>query len=510
MSTSSRAPMTAALAVRNFRRYLLGQLASNIGTWMQRAAQDLLVLHITGNSGSAVGIVTALQFLPQTLFGLTGGVLADRYPKRRLLLLTQTAMGTQSLLLGLLTVTGAVNLLSVYALAFALGTATAVDSPARNAYISELVDRERVATAVSLNSAQFNVARTIGPALAGLTVAAFGEGPVFLVNSASYLAVLYGLITIRTDGPGGYRRPRPGRTRLRDAFRHIASTPELLLPITLIAFVGTFGLNFQVTISLVAITAFHTGAAAFGYLSAAYAMGSLIGAIYGASCGKTPSARRLISTTIVFGTLEAAQGLMPGYGTFMALLVLTGFAAVMVTTTANALTQLHADPDLRGRVMSVYFLVLLGGTPVGAPLVGLVSDALGARSTLVLGGLISAFSALALSPLITTHRALGLPPRPEPQDHLVRTAHYVPPLITTGRIAEIEHAGPTGRPSLSCRHRHDPLRDLFLRWPGPPGGGRTLRKLCRVAHRRPAPGPKAVFRVWCPSSKITGWWITAR
>ncbi|MFJ5975124.1 MFS transporter [Streptomyces sp. NPDC093060] len=400
MSAGFPAPVTAVLTLRNFRRYLLGQLVSNIGTWMQRAAQDLLVLHITGDSGRAVGIVTALQFLPQTLFGLTGGVLADRCCKRRLLLLTQTAMGVQSLLLGLLTVTGAVNLLSVYALAFALGAATAVDSPARNAYISELVARERVATAVGLNSAQFNVARILGPALAGLAVASFGTGPVFLGNAASYLAVLYGLITIRADEPGDHGRPRPGRARLCDALRDITSTPELLLPMSLIAFVGTFGLNFQVTISLVAVTVFHTGAAAFGYLSAAYALGSLIGAIHGASRAKPPSIRRLITTTVVFGALEATLGLIPGYGAFMALLIPTGFASVTVTTTANALTQLHADPDVRGRVMSVYFLVLLGGTPVGAPLVGLLSDVLGARSTLLLGGVVSASSALALSALL--------------------------------------------------------------------------------------------------------------
>ncbi|MFF7189815.1 MFS transporter [Streptomyces sp. NPDC008222] len=401
MNAGSRMSVTAVLTVPNFRRYLLGQLTSNIGTWMQRAAQDLLVLNLTGNSGSAVGLVTALQFLPQTLFGLTGGALADRYPKRRLLLLTQTAMGAQSLLLGLLTITGSINLPSVYALAFALGTATAVDGPARNAYISELVAREGVATAVSLNSAQFNVARILGPALAGLTVAAFGAGPVFLLNAASYLAVLYGLITIRTAPPGDHSRHPSGRTLLRDAFRDIAATPELFLPICLIAVVGTFGLNFQVTISLVAIKVFHSGAAAFGYLSAAYAVGSLIGAIHGARSGKPPTTRRLITTTVVFGVLEAALGLMPGYGTFMVLLIPTGFAAVTVTTTANALTQLHADPRLRGRVMSVYFLVLLGGTPVGAPLVGLVSDAVGARFSLVLGGVISASSALALSALIT-------------------------------------------------------------------------------------------------------------
>ncbi|MGW1006617.1 MFS transporter [Streptomyces sp. NPDC002520] len=426
MSAGSRRPVAATLTARNFRRYLLGQLVSNVGTWMQRAAQDLLVLHLTGNSGSAVGLVTALQFLPQTAFGLTGGVLADRYPKRRILLLTQTAMAVQSLLLGLLTVTGTVNLLSAYLLAFALGTATAADSPARNAYISELVARERVATAVSLNSAQFNVARVLGPALAGLTVAAFGTGPVFLANAATYLAVLYGLITIRTGehdeleeleepgrpdqraGPHSRSKSPPGPTRLRDAFRAIASTPELLLPITLVAFVGTFGLNFQVTISLVAVTVFHTGAAAFGYLSAAYAAGSLVGAIYAASRARPPDARVLIRSTIVFGALEAALGLMPGYGTLMALLVPTGFAAVIVTSTANALTQLHADPRLRGRIMSVYFLVLLGGTPIGAPLVGLVSDTLGARSSLILGGLVSASAALAIPTLLTGRaRRLG-------------------------------------------------------------------------------------------------------
>ncbi|MFJ2165063.1 MFS transporter [Streptomyces griseofuscus] len=390
-------PVTHALAVRNFRRYLLGQLVSNIGTWMQRAAQDLLVLHTTGNSGSAVGIVTALQFLPQTLLGLTGGVLADRYSKRRTLLLTQTAMAAQSLLLGLLTVTGTVNLLSVYVLAFALGTATAVDGPARNAYICELVSHERTPSAVSLNAAQFNMARSVGPALAGLAVAAFGTGPVFLLNAASYLAVLFGLITIRNDAPDAPARPRAGPTRARDALRHIATTPELLLPISLIAFVGTFGLNFQVTISLVAVTVFHTGAATFGYLSAAYALGGLLGAIYWSNHPKPPTARRLTSTTIGFGALEVAQGLMPSYSSFLTLLFFTGGAAVTVTTTANALIQLHADPHVRGRVLSVYFLVLLGGTPVGAPLVGLVSDTFGSRSSLMLGGFVSLITALALS-----------------------------------------------------------------------------------------------------------------
>lgn len=395
-----------AAGSRNFRRYLVGQLVSNVGTWMQRSAQDLLVLQLTG-SGSAVGIVTALQFLPQTLFGLVGGVIADRFPRRRLLLVTQTSMGLQSLLLGVLTVTGAGNLWYVYALAFLLGTATAFDSPARNAFISELVTRDHLPSAVSLNSAQFNLARILGPALAGLGVAVAGAGPVFLANAASYLAVLYGLLAIRTDELIPVRRPERNTTRVSEAFRHVRSNPDLLVPIALIGCIGTFGLNFQVTISLVAITEFHSGAAAFGYLSAAYAVGSLLGAVRGAGRRTPPTTRRLVTAAVVFGALEATAGLMPGYGTFLALLIPTGLASVTVTITANALTQLHAEPRMRGRVLSIYFLVLLGGTPLGAPLVGLASDALGARSSLILGGLASALSASLLTAWITarTHRA---------------------------------------------------------------------------------------------------------
>ncbi|WP_055489124.1 MFS transporter [Streptomyces sp. TP-A0356] len=425
-----RAPSEAlvTLGARNFRRFLIGQLVSNIGTWMQRAAQDLLVLQLTGNSGSAVGVLTALQFLPQTLFGLSGGVFADRFAKRRLLLLTQTAMGLQSLLLGVLTVTGMVNLWFVYALAFALGTATALDSPARNAFVCELVGKERLSNAVSLNSAQFNVARAIGPAVAGVAVAAAGTGPVFLLNAASYLAVLYGLITIRADELYAPRDKKGANSRLSDAFRAIRATPDLLVPITVIGFVGTFGLNFQVTISLVAITVFNSGSAAYGYLSAAYAIGSLVGALRGAGRRKPPTTRRLVTATVVFGVLEAVAGLMPGYATFLLLLVPTGFASVTVTTTANAMTQLHADPSLRGRIVSVYLLVLLGGTPVGAPLVGLVSDTFGARFSLILGGAISALAAITLSALVT---ARSRAPR---RATALTAAASPPPISIHGRI----------------------------------------------------------------------------
>jgi MFS family permease len=413
-------PALATLGVRNYRRYFIGQLVSDTGTWMQRAAQDLLVLQLTGNSGTAVGVLTALQFLPQTLFGFIGGIIADRYPKRWLVVVTQTVMGLQSLVLGLLTVTGIVDQTALYVLAFVLGTATALDQPARNAFVAELVERQRVAGAVSLSSAQFNVARMLGPALAAVSVVVGGAGPVFLANSVSYLAVLFGLVTLRADELHPPQAPKKREVLLRDALRHVAATPDLLLPMSAIAFIGTFGLNFQVTSSLIAVTVFHSGPASYGYLSAAYAAGGLAGALRGAVRGtarrNTPTARRLVTAAVSFGLLEAATGLMPGYLSFLVLLIPTGVASSTVLTTASSLIQLTANPAMRGRVMSLYLLLLLGGTPIGAPLVGLVSDTLGARYSLILGGLISAVSAVVLAGLVRARSPGPYPvvaPRPD-------------------------------------------------------------------------------------------------
>ncbi|WP_438483854.1 MFS transporter [Streptomyces sp. S186] len=375
-----------ALRVPAFRRYLLGQLVSNTGTWMQRAAQDWLVLQLTGHSGTAVGIVTALQFLPQSLFGLWGGVIADRYPKRTLLLLTQSLMAGQALLLGTLTLGGTVRVWHVYALATALGAVTALDGPARNAFLGELVGRARLPSAVSVNAAQFNAARFLGPAAAGVTIAALGSGWVFLLNAVSYAAVLAGLGTIRPHGLVPAHRRAANDVRLTDALRHIRATPPLRRTLALTAVIGTFCLNFQVTISLMAATAFHTGAAAFGALSAAYAAGSLLGALRAAGRSRPPSLRLLVGWAAAFGLLEAATGVMPTPVACAVLLVPTGAAAVLVTTTANTLVQLTTDPEMRGRVLSVYFLVLLGGTPLGAPLIGWIAQTFGARYGLVLGG----------------------------------------------------------------------------------------------------------------------------
>ncbi len=385
----------ALLSIRNFRLFLIGQLVSNTGTWMQRVAQDWLVLQLTHNSGTAVGITTGLQFLPQLLFGLWGGVIADRYPKRRLLLITQGVMGVQALVLGVLTVTGTAHVYHVYALAFLLGLAAAADSPARQAFIHEMVGPAHVPNAVGLNSAQFNGARIIGPAIAGLLIASLGTGSVFLVNAASYVAVLAGLLAIRPAELHAIPRPARADSRLRDALRYVREQPELLLPITVVGFVGTFGLNFTVTISLMAKQEFASDAAAFGYLSTAFAVGALLGALGTAARRTPPSRRRLVGAAVLFGLLEIAVGLMPTYWTFLALLVPTGVFALTVTTTANAMTQINSDPLMRGRVMSIYLLVFLGGTPIGSPLVGWVADNLGVRWSLILGGLISALAAVA-------------------------------------------------------------------------------------------------------------------
>lgn len=380
-------PAPHALRVRAFRRYVIGQLVSNIGTWMQRAAQDWLVLQLTGHSGTAVGMVTALQFLPQSLLGLWGGVIADRYPQRTLLLITQSLMAGQALLLGMLTLGDTVRVWHVHALALALGVATALDGPARNAFIGELVGRQRLSSAVSVNAAQFNAARFLGPAAAGVTIAAIGSGWVFLLNAVSYGAVLAGLATMRPSALSSPPRRAAKEVRLTDALRYIRATPALRRTILLTAVVGTLSLNFQVTVSLMAATEFHTGAAAFGALSSAYAVGSLFGALRGAGRRRPPSLRLLVGWTATFGLLETATGVMPTPVACAVVLVPTGAAAVLVTTTANTLVQLTTDPDMRGRVLSVYFLVLLGGTPVGAPLIGWIAQTFGARYGLVLGGM---------------------------------------------------------------------------------------------------------------------------
>ena len=408
-----------SLRNRNYRLFAAGQIVSNTGTWGQRVAQDWLVLELSGNSGVALGITTGLQFLPVLVLGLYGGVLADRYDKRRLLIGAQAAMGVLALALAVLDLTGAVELWHVFALAFGLGLASVVDTPVRQAFVSEMVGPDDLPNAVSLNSATFNSARIVGPAAAGVAIAAVGTGWVFVANAISYLAVLAGLKAMRTAELHATERAERAKGQLREGLAYVRSRPDLLVPIVLVFMVGTFGLNFQITLALVVKEVFGRSAGAYGLLSAFLAVGSLLGALASARRTGPPRQRTLFAAVLAFGVLEVAVGLAPTYALMAVLLVPTGMAVLTFTTTANAIVQLGSAPHVRGRVMALYVLVFLGGTPVGAPLIGALAEAFGPRSSIVLGGVVVALSGVVAAGVMTRVRRLTLEP------HLVRRRPHV-------------------------------------------------------------------------------------
>lgn len=380
---------------------------SNTGTWMQRIAQDWLVLELTHGSGTALGIASGLQFLPQLLFSLWGGVIADRYRKRSILLTTQAIMGMLALILGILALTGAVAVWQVYLLAFALGMVAVVDNPTRQIFVAEMVGSEGLSNAIALNSAAFNLARIVGPAVAGLVIAAVGTPIAFLINAASYGAVLVGLKLMRESELHTLARAPKARGQLREAFAYVRARPELWLTLMLVFFVATFGMNFQVTIALMSKGVFHSGASAFGLASATFALGALGGALAAARRAR-PSMRLMLTTAFTFGLLEVATGLMPAFWSFLVMLVPTGMAVLMFTTAANSTTQLSTTPEVRGRVMGLYMLVFLGGTPLGSPLVGWAAEQFGARVGLIGGGVISAAAAVGVALLLARTRGARL------------------------------------------------------------------------------------------------------
>jgi MFS family permease len=397
-------PTFSALSNRNFRLFVTGQMVSNTGTWMQRVAQDWLVLSLTHQSGIALGIATSLQFLPILLFTLWGGVLADRLPKRKVLLGTQALMGVQALVLGLLTVTGHAQVWHVYVLAAVLGLAAALDTPVRQSFISEMVGGRDLPNAVALGSATFNLGRVVGPAVAGVLITWIGTGPVFLVNAVSYLAVIAGLLMMRTSELRPSVRVPRGPGVLREGLRYVRGRRDLLLVICVLCAVGTFGFNFQISTALMATHVFHMGASAFGLLTTAFAAGSLMGALLSArragSTGSRPGLRLVIGLAFAFGTLEFVSGFAPTYTSFFVLLIPTGLFAIAFATSANAFVQLGADATLRGRVMAIYMLAFVGGTPLGAPLLGWLAQTAGARWSLLGGGLATlACTAVALAVL---------------------------------------------------------------------------------------------------------------
>jgi len=407
-----------SLRVRNYRLFAAGQVVSLSGTWAQRVAQDWLVLELSPNPALALGITTGLQFLPVLLFGLYGGVLADRYDKRRMLIGAQIAMGVLALVLGLLDLTHVVVLWHVYVLAFLLGLASVVDTPARQAFVSEIVGAQEMPNAVSLNSATFNSARIIGPALAGVAINVVGTSAVFLANALSYVAVIAALAAMRPAELFPSTRLARQAGQLREGLAYVRARPDLLVPIVLVFVVGTFGLNFQITLALIAKQTFHAGAGSFGLLTSALAVGSLAGALFSAHREGPPTHRVLFTAALAFGLLEVAVGFAPSYLITALLLLPTGAAVLTLTTTANSLVQLGCTPQVRGRVMALYILVFLGGTPVGAPVVGAVAEAYGPRSSLWVGGLVCAVSAVVAALWLRRARRLVVVPQRTPQDRL--------------------------------------------------------------------------------------------
>lgn len=432
--------MFGSLRVRNYRLYAGGQVVSLIGTWMQRIAQDWLVLTLSHGDPLALGVVAALQFTPM-LLSPWAGVLADRYDKRRLLAGIQAGLGVCALALGLLDVTGLVALWHVYLLAAVLGAFSAMDSPVRQAFAVEMVGREALPNAVALNSMTFTTARIIGPAVAGIMIAAAGTGWVFLVNAASFLTVITGLLVMDPTQLHAPARVARAPGQLREGLRYVRHRPDLVLVLVLVFCVSTFGLNFYLTLALLARNVFGRGAESYGLLSTLMAVGSLAGATLAARRVGPPRMRLVIGAAAVFGVCTSLVGLMPTYLATGLMLVPTGMAALTFTTAANSAVQLSVSPSMRGRVMGLYMLVFLGGNPVGGPVLGWIAGRYGGRAPVLLGGVVALASVLGCAAVLAWRSKLRprVHSRPVPHVQLSGPTAPAPSLVepeVRGQVSE--------------------------------------------------------------------------
>lgn len=374
----------SSLAVRNYRLLFFGMLVSSAGTWMQSVALGWLVLDLTG-SGTAVGLITAAQFLPMLFLGAWGGLIADRFDKRRILVMTQTAMGLSAGFLATVVLLDVVELWMVFASALALGFATVIDNPARQSFISELVGPDRVTNAIALNSAMFNASRMVGPAIAGVLILRWGTGICFAINAVSYIAVITGVAMMR---PSELQRGKPvarARGQVRAGLRYVWSTPDLRSTILLVAVVGTFTLNFQVILPVLARFTFDRGPGTLGMLYSVMGAGSLVGALVAAGRNR-PSRNVMIGGAFVLGVLMLGVAAAPNLAVATVLLALTGAATITFLSTANALLQLSSDQQMRGRVMALYAMVFLGSTPIGGPVVGWIGEQWSPRASFAVAG----------------------------------------------------------------------------------------------------------------------------
>ena len=378
----------------NYRYWFVASLIASTGAWLQRVAQDWYVLTVlTDHDSGQVGIVTALQFLPIILFSASAGVLADRIPGRRLLQCTQAGVGLVSLVMGLVVLTGTGELWHQYILAFVSGTISAVDTPARQAFVGELVPPDKMANAVALNATAFHAARLIGPASAGLFIDWWGVGPVFLIDAGMFAAPIIALFLMRADRL--YPRtliPR-ARGQLREGIAYVRGRTDICIILVTIFVVSALGMNFQLTSALMATTVFGKSAGSFGVLSTFMALGSILGST--AVARRTPRLRAILMGAAFYGTAEILLGLSPSYWWFAVLAVPTGYGMLTMNTSANALMQTRTDPDKRGRIMALYSLVYLGATPIGSPIIGRIGALFGARWAILVGGIASLSIAVA-------------------------------------------------------------------------------------------------------------------
>ncbi|GAC1440117.1 MAG: MFS transporter [Solirubrobacteraceae bacterium] len=397
-----------SLGVPNYRLYFTGQILSLSGNWMQIVAEAWLVLRLT-NSGFALGVASALQFLPILLFGAWGGLLADRVSKRRLLTITQSLMALPALAMWILAASGHATLAVIYALILVRGAVNAVDNPARQSFVVELVGRERVVNAVSLNAVLVQVARIAGPAVAAVVIAAEGVATCFLINALSFLCMLAALRRMDPAKLGRAPLARRGAGALREGFHAVRRTPELRLPLVLMAIVGTLAFNFTTVLPLLARFTYGGGASTFALLFAAMGVGSVVGALANGARGAV-STRLLGKAALLFGAALAGAALAPSIGAALLALALAGAASVTFASGINATLQLSAPPELRGRVMAIYSVVFLGSTPIGGPLVGWICESLGPRAGLAVGAAAALFAgALALVAATGTRLTLRRP-----------------------------------------------------------------------------------------------------
>ena len=432
--------MISSLRQRNYRLFFFGQIVSVAGTWMQTVAQSFLVLDLT-HSGTQLGLTTAVRFLPMLLFGPLGGLFADRRNKQRVLLVTQTLAGLLAGAFAILIATGSIRLWIVYLLALALGFVNVFDNPARQSFISEMVSAPDLPNAVTLNSVAMNMARVFGAALGGVIAAAIGLAWCFGCNALSFAAVLISLLVMRKLELFPAKRVAKKKGQVRQGLRYVRSTPELLIPLVMIAVVGTLAWEFQVTLPLMATKVFHGGAAAYGVMASVMGAGAVVGGLISAARSR-PRARALCLAAVGWGIAILAAAVAPNMAIELAALVFVGYGSITFNSLAKTTLQLAARPEMRGRVMALWGLAWLGSTPIGGPIVGWIGQNAGARWSLVIGGLATLICGILALPALTRIDRRADRNRTSPAENT--PAGTTPPETSDDQAPAISSVSPSG------------------------------------------------------------------